>query len=208
MALRKCFREPIPEIFQAAKELQKALQYNQEWSYRKADTLFTEMDNKKIKDWVESIIWRRSPYIQYREVPRSPQILQKEKRVPIRMPNQEEKRKIHERDLYQCRFCGTPVIRKEVREYLIKLYPHSIRWWKTNTSRHAAFFAMWAQYDHILPHARWWDNSLDNLVLTCTACNFWRMNYTLEEVWIYYPKEFTTSIIPDWNWWEEFVISQ
>jgi hypothetical protein len=30
MALRKCFREPIPEIFQAAKELQKALQYNQE----------------------------------------------------------------------------------------------------------------------------------------------------------------------------------
>ena len=205
MTLRKCFREPIPEILEAARMLQEALWYHQIWNFKKAENLFKKTDNEIIKKWVESIIWKRSPYIQYRVVSGSPAILDKEKRILVRMPNKEEKRKIHERDWYQCRFCGTPVIRKEIRERIIKQYPNSMKWWKTNESRHAAFFAMWAQYDHILPHAKWGDNSLDNLVLTCSACNFWRMNYTLEEVWVYYPKEFTTSIIPNWNWLEEFI---
>lgn len=203
--LRHCFREPIPEIFEAAILLQKAVQYHREWNRNKADELFTEANNPEIKDWVESIIWKKSPYIRYREVSKSPQVLQKEKRVPARMPNREEMKSIHERDWYQCRFCWTPVIRKEIREKIIKFYPDSIHWWKTNMSRHAAFFAMWAQYDHIIPHARWGNNTLDNLVLTCTACNFWRMNYTLEEVGILYPKDFTIPTIPDWNWLEDFV---
>lgn len=205
MSLRNCFIEPIPEIFDVAKILQAAVQNHQKWNHLEVEKLFKEADNPKIKEWVESVIGKKSPYIQYRKVNWSPPILPKEERVPVRMPNKEEKNKIHIRDWYQCRFCRTPVIRKEIREMIIKQYPDSIRWWKTNKSRHAGFFAMWAQYDHILPHGKWWDNSLDNLVLTCTACNFWRMNYTLEEVWISFPVEFTTSIIPNWNGLEEFI---
>jgi hypothetical protein len=38
------------------------------------------------------------------------------------------------------------------------------------------------QFDHIVPHARGGDNSIENLVITCAPCNFARMNYLLEEV--------------------------
>ncbi|WP_256898842.1 HNH endonuclease [Pseudomonas syringae] len=41
---------------------------------------------------------------------------------------------------------------------------------------------MWAQYDHVLAHARGGDNSIDNTILTCAPCNFGKMNYTLEEL--------------------------
>ncbi|TXG75932.1 hypothetical protein E6Q11_05910 [Candidatus Dojkabacteria bacterium] len=34
----------------------------------------------------------------------------------------------------------------------------------------------------MIPHARGGDNSLENMILTCSACNFGRMNLLLEEV--------------------------
>jgi hypothetical protein len=40
---------------------------------------------------------------------------------------------------------------------------------------------MWAQYDHILPHARGGRSDLGNVYLTCAARNFDRGNYLLEE---------------------------
>lgn len=95
-----------------------------------------------------------------------------------------EKKAIHDRDGYHCRFCGIPVIRKEVRQLISAQYPQAVPWGKTNDTQHVAFQAMWAQYDHILPHARGGDRTLDNVVLTCSACNFGRMSYTLEEVGI------------------------
>ncbi|QVX18138.1 hypothetical protein DB356_19340 [Pseudomonas congelans] len=89
---------------------------------------------------------------------------------------------MHDRDGYHCRFCGVPVIRKEVRTLLSKCYPNALRWERTNLGQHAAFQAMWAQYDHVLAHARGGDNSIDNTILTCAPCNFGKMNYTLEEL--------------------------
>jgi len=74
------------------------------------------------------------------------------------------------------------VIRKEVRTLLSKCYPNALRWERTNLGQHAAFQAMWAQYDHVLAHARGGDNSVDNTILTCAPCNFGKMNYTLEEL--------------------------
>ncbi len=194
---RKCFREPIPEIFQAADILSTAVEFHISWNINEAKKLFTQANNIEVKKWVESIIGKNSPYIQYNKIPGSLPPIPKENREILRMPNIEEKWKIHKRDWYFCRFCWTPVIRAEIRNKIIKAYPNELPWWKTNISRHSAFFAMWAQYDHIIPHARWGDNSLDNLVLTCTACNFWRMNYTLDEVWIFHPD---FSIVSDNPW--------
>lgn len=57
-----------------------------------------------------------------------------------------------------------------------------------NIDQHAAFQAMWLQYDHLLPHARGGDNSLDNVVITCAPCNFGRMNWTLDEVGLIDPR--------------------
>ncbi len=59
---------------------------------------------------------------------------------------------------------------------------------KSNKLQHAAFQAMWAQYDHILPRARGGNNELSNIVVTCAPCNYGRGNYTLEEVGLVDPR--------------------
>jgi 5-methylcytosine-specific restriction endonuclease McrA len=61
-------------------------------------------------------------------------------------------------------------------------------WGRTNMTQHAAFQAMWAQYDHVLPYARGGNSTLDNMIVTCAPCNFGRMNYILEEVGLADPR--------------------
>ena len=41
---------------------------------------------------------------------------------------------------------------------------------------------MWLQYDHLVAHLRGGDNSLENIVITCTPCNYARMNYLVQEI--------------------------
>jgi hypothetical protein len=62
------------------------------------------------------------------------------------------------------------------------LYPEQVPWGRSNATQHAAFQAMWAQYDHVVPHTLGGRNELDNLVLACAACNFGKMDYSLEEL--------------------------
>jgi len=61
-------------------------------------------------------------------------------------------------------------------------------WGQRNVDCHAALQAMWAQYDHVLPHAYGGGNDLDNLVVTCAPCNFGRMEYTLEDAGLIDPR--------------------
>ena len=61
-------------------------------------------------------------------------------------------------------------------------YPSAVRWGKANATRHAAFFCMWLQYDHVVPNSRGGETDEVNVVITCAACNFGRMERTLEEV--------------------------
>lgn len=62
---------------------------------------------------------------------------------------------------------------------------------------------MWAQYDHLLPHAKGGTNELNNMVLTCAPCNFARMDYTLEEVGITNPLD-REPLESDWDGLENF----
>jgi hypothetical protein len=68
------------------------------------------------------------------------------------------------------------------------LYPEAVPWGRKNSEQHAAFQAMWAQYDHVLPHAKGGTNDLSNVVITCAPCNFGRMEFTLEEVGLIDPR--------------------
>ena len=63
----------------------------------------------------------------------------------------------------------------------------AVSWGSTNGSQHAAFQCMWLQFDHILPNGRGGDSSIDNIVITCAACNFGRMDATLEEAQLIHP---------------------
>ena len=104
-------------------------------------------------------------------------------RALARMPTAAEKALLHQRDGHHCRFCGIPVIRAEVRKRMKAAYPQALSWATRNTECHAAFQAMWAQYDHVVPFNRGGLNDLENLVITCAPCNFGRMQYHTSMKW-------------------------
>jgi hypothetical protein len=182
-----CLREPIPEIAQAAHDLDEAVSAHLAGRRDDAAALIRRADLPAIRDWTESIWGKQSPYVQYRPVPNAPVWLPREERIP-RMPSTVEKLSLLKRDGYHCRFCGIPVIRQKVRIYLKKIYPDALPWGRTNSGQHAAFQAMWAQYDHLQPYARGGLNDPSNMVITCAPCNFGRMSHTLEEVGLLDPR--------------------
>ena len=80
------------------------------------------------------------------------------------MPSAAEKQALHDRDGYHCRFCGIPVIRTEVRVKIAAVYPTALPWGRQNALQHAAFQVLWAQYDHVVPHAHGGTNELSSMV--------------------------------------------
>ncbi len=195
---RPCLRPAIPEIAVAALYLSDAVTAHLEGDTKRAGELILLADMPVIREWVESLWGKASPYRLYRAVEDTPVVLTKEFRIRARMPSLADKLKLLERDCYCCRFCGVPVVRSEIRQILHKMYPEALPWGRTNGSQHAAFQAMWAQFDHILPHARGGTNDLENVVVTCAPCNFGRMDYTLAELGLCDPRV-REPISIDWD---------
>jgi 5-methylcytosine-specific restriction endonuclease McrA len=186
--LRRCLRDPIPQISEAAQYLDGAVLAHLAGHFDRAEELIRLADMPSVREWTESLWGANSPYARPITGATAPASLPKEQRVPVRMPTSSEKRYLHERDGYHCRFCGIPVIRKEIRERIKKRYPQSLSWGRTNPSQHAAFQAMWLQYDHVLPHARGGTNDVDNVAITCAPCNYGRWNRTVDEVGLVDPR--------------------
>jgi hypothetical protein len=176
---RACFREPVPEIFVAARLLEAALGSLERGDYADASNMVRKANINAVRDWTESLWGRASPYV---VVDTSVSGTKLFVRSATRMPDAKSKSALIARDGFCCRFCGIPVIRSEVRARFAKLLPEVPIWGSRNVDQHAAFQCMWLQFDHIVPHARGGDNSIENLVITCAPCNFARMNYLLEEV--------------------------
>lgn len=184
VSLKRCFREPIPEIFDAARYLDAAVSAHLNGHNNVATELFSLADDPKIWAWTDSIWGKNSPYVIVKKQPNKEAI----EKTASRMPTTAQKVELHKRDGFHCRFCGIPVIRADIRKAIHKIYPISVRWGSTNASQHAAFQCMWAQYDHVVPHSHGGTNDLDNLVVTCAACNFGKMEYTLEELSLIDPR--------------------
>jgi hypothetical protein len=185
---RPFLREPIPEIAIAAQLLEEGVSAHIANQPKVAERLINMANLPVIREWTESLWGKASPYVQYRAVVGAPPILSGAQRERLRMPSSAEQKLMHVRDGYHCRFCGIPVVRKQIRDRLRKLYPTALPWGRTNMTQHAAFQAMWAQYDHVLPYARGGNSTLDNMIVTCAPCNFGRMNYILEEVGLADPR--------------------
>jgi ribosomal protein L37E len=180
---RACLRQPIPQIFEAAQLLQSAAKAHRRGDRKTAAQLFEQANMPAVREWTESIWGKHRPEILcVRPVPNSPPLLAKADRIKRRMPPSVDQKRLIAHYGYQCAFCGIPLIHPRVRKRAAKLYPEAVPWGRTNPTQHAAFQAMWLQFDHVLPHARGGDNSFENLVITCAPCNFGRMNYTLAEL--------------------------
>jgi 5-methylcytosine-specific restriction endonuclease McrA len=186
MIAKRCFRYPIPEIFDAAKYLDAAVSAHLAGHSKVAEELFVLANIKEVWDWVDSIWGKNSPYVNVEINPS----LHTRPRVKTRMPSAQMKRELQGRDGYHCRFCGIPVIRSEIRSTLKKAYPKAIPWEGTTATQHAGFECLWLQYDHVVPHSAGGENTLENLVITCAACNFGKMNFTLEELGLLDPRNF------------------
>ncbi|MDE1160798.1 MAG: HNH endonuclease [Acidobacteriaceae bacterium] len=182
-------RTPIPEIAIAAEYLNDAADAHLSGKGEEAARLLIRADMPELRDWTESLWGKVSPYRLLRVVEDAPNILSKELRVQVRMPVLAEKLRLLKRDCHRCRFCGVPVIRAEIRNLMHKQYPQALPWGRTNQSQHAAFQAMWAQFDHVLPHARGGSNDLENVVVACAPCNFGRMEFTIEELGLDDPRK-------------------
>ncbi|MCO5411113.1 HNH endonuclease [Ralstonia mojiangensis] len=185
---RQCLREPIPEIFDAARYLDAAVSAHLAGHRDLADQLIRLADMPPIREWTESIWGAQSPHVQLRPQIDAPPHLPADQRTKLRMPTLAEKRQLHVRDGYHCRVCSIPVIRQEVRQRLRDAYPSAVQWEGRNAEQHAAFQAMWVQYDHVIPHARGGTNDADNMLITCAPCNYGRMNYTFAEVGLTDPR--------------------
>lgn len=182
---RPCLRAAIAEIAVAAKYLDDAVSAHISNQPHLAAELIARANIPAIGEWAESL---RGKYNSYNRpilntLPKRP-IAQ---RGPQRMPSKADKQILLLRDGYHCRFCGIPVLRKEVRIRLISLYS-TIPWGPPNKANHVALYAMDAQYDHLLPHSRGGSNELDNLVITCNPCNYGRGDHTLEEMGLADPR--------------------
>src|SRR5437868_5953827 len=108
-AFRSCFREPIPEIMDAARYLDAAVSAYLQSHMQTAEELIRRADMPVIRQWTESIWGKGSAYVQHRAVPKPPLSLAGNARVKARMPTTAEKQALHQRDGYHCRFCGIPL---------------------------------------------------------------------------------------------------
>ena len=201
---RRCLREPIPEIANAARLLDAAVSAHLMGRFQLAAELIRTADIPAITDFGESLWGSRSPHRHYRSISGGPEPSHpKDRRSKERAPNAATMRQLLLRDGYHCRFCGIPVLRAEVRKRIRNVYPEDLRWGNTNAEQHAAFQLMWAYPDHVLPHARGGDSSLANLVITCAGCNFGRRHFTLAEVGVLDPRD-REPVRSTWDGLERF----
>ncbi|MBX9457103.1 MAG: HNH endonuclease [Rhizobium sp.] len=177
--MKRCLREPIDDIFVAADELAVASKALIEGDRLKAVALLNQANRPAIREWTESLWGARSPYAIVVQRASRPTLATL---VAERMPIKSQQAALISRDGYHCRYCGIPLIRKEVRAHLSKLVPEATLWGRTNLSQHAAFQAMWLQFDHVVPHSHGGDNSLDNIIVCCAPCNFAKMAFTVAEL--------------------------
>jgi hypothetical protein len=178
--LRSCLCPPVPEIAIAARLLDDAISAHLAGDFGTAVDLILASNLDGIRQWTEGLWGKRSHYAHPRISSNGPPQLLRGKPVPLRMPTGSDRKRLEKRDGLHCRFCGIPLIRKETRERIRKHYP--MIWGRKNSEQHAAFQAMWLQYDHLVPHARGGDSSFENLVISCAPCNYGRMGFTLDEL--------------------------
>ena len=200
--LRVCLRPPIPEIARAAGLLNNAVTAHLDGRRGEAVRLLEQANIPAIMEWAYSLAGKDSEYNTPRFRLDSLSKIPVAQREKMRMPSSEGKQKLHEVYGYHCCFCGTPVIRSEVHNRLLSLYPNAIPWeGKKEIAKHAALYVMASQYDHVVPHSRGGLNDLGNMVLTCLPCNYGRSSFTLEEMGLFDPRtrERVECIAPGWD---------
>ena len=204
-SMARCFREPIAEIFAAARLLDAAVTAHLLAKRDLAEELIRLADMPSIAEFTDTIWGPGGPWSRPLKLDNQPPFLPKSQRVVTRMPNKAEKAALVDRDGFCCRLCRMPLIRKETRDAIRAAYPAALRWGDSNknSEQHTAFQAMWLQYDHIIPHSRGGTNEPNNMIITCAPCNYGRWHFTFDEVGLLDPRGYEVQSTA-WDGLERF----
>lgn len=192
---RRSLREPIPQIFEAAGLLSAAVDAHLEGDRGRAATLFRQADMPAVREYTESL-WGRADhpdrpaflanmrqFMQLGSIPAA----ERDRRAK---PTTAQQRELHRRWGWSCAFCGIPLVRKDVRDFLKREYPDDAYWRSNrNLDQHAALQCMWVQYDHAVPHRCGGATSTENLIVTCAPCNYGRNGCRLEDLGLRDPRD-------------------
>ena len=118
-------------------------------------------------------------------------------KVVARMPGAAETQALHARDGWRCRFCGCRVVSGRTRSAMRACLPGALPWGESE-GYHAAFFAMTASVDHVIPHSAGGTNDLGNLVTACWSCQFGRGAYTIQELGLLDPRV-RSPVVDGWD---------
>lgn len=196
--LRDCFADPIPEIFEAAHLLNYAVSAHLRGDEARAAMLLKAADMPIIGQWLDPI-WT-APHRQVVGEPFAdlPPVLPKADRHKPRDATDSMKRALIARDGHHCRLCGIPLVRAAIRKLLTEHYPDAARWTgQKETLQHRGLQVLWLQYDHVVVHSRGGETSMENLVVTCPACNYGRDRFMMCEVGLRDPR--TAVRRPTWE---------
>jgi 5-methylcytosine-specific restriction endonuclease McrA len=141
-----------------------------------------------------------------REVPEWRKVVKSELCGPLaKQPTQALKRQVFERDGYRCRYCTMHVFTRNKGSrihQLIKTFPDltpglrliegSLHGTGSNGGirnvDYAKFLWSLAAPDHVVPRSHGGKTDLDNLVTSCSGCNYSKMDLTLEQMKVNPPK--------------------
>lgn len=193
--LRNCFCEPIAEMYSAAELLSGAVDAILKGDLSLAESLIAAADMVELETHNKLIAGSMSVEIhRFRAIVNAPCV----EKVKSRMPPYKVELSIYERDGWHCRFCNIPVVSKDARKTLNKIFPDVARWGRKNNDKHRGLSILESSLDHLIPHNRGGDNSPRNLVTACGPCQFGRGGWTIEEVGISDPLA-RNPIIDSWD---------
>jgi 5-methylcytosine-specific restriction endonuclease McrA len=189
LAPRACFLEPIAELEQVADMLADAADCLLAGNHALARELLQRADMPAVRAYAARVMGPVNTEIhRYRDVPGLPAVVATSDRATARKPSASVEAAIFARDGYRCRYCGCRVVLAKARKLMASAVPDALQWGNADRDRHAAFYALTAVVDHMVPHARGGTNEPDNLVTTCQACNYGKNNWLIEEVGLIDPR--------------------
>jgi len=191
-ALRPFLRKPIAELYEAAALLDSGVGAHLAEDRDRAAADFLAANSSAVRDYIESMWGKSSLWPDQKHYLRRRAITDLSAPTPAARGQKvapATKRAVVDRDGFQCRYCALPVVPDTVRKKLAVEYPHQVGWGSTNASQHAAFQALWLQYDHVVPLSGGGTNEPENIVVSCAACNFMKWDYHLAELGLLDPRE-------------------
>lgn len=190
-AFRACFVPYIPAMAIAADLLDQSADALLAGDHDRARALLREANDPTVHAFAAKIMGAWDVQIHRRRVVQRPIGVA---RTPDRTPTHSVKTAVFARDGWRCRYCGVRVMLPKARKVVVEAFPDVVCWSGKDKDLHAAFYALSAVADHVVPHALGGSSDLDNLVTTCQCCNYGKGDRLLAEVGLLDPRDRSPTV--------------